>query len=40
MDDHSTSDELLLSFEGRINRPIFWYALYTGMIAAWFAWSS
>jgi len=33
MDDHSTSDEFLLSFDGRINRATYGYALYAGMIA-------
>jgi uncharacterized membrane protein YhaH (DUF805 family) len=33
MDNSWTSDEFLLSFEGRINRAKFWYALYVGMIS-------
>jgi uncharacterized membrane protein YhaH (DUF805 family) len=33
MDDHSTGDEYLLSFEGRFNRARCWYALYVGMIS-------
>jgi uncharacterized membrane protein YhaH (DUF805 family) len=33
MDNSSISDEFLLSFDGRINRPTFWYALYIGMIS-------
>jgi uncharacterized membrane protein YhaH (DUF805 family) len=31
MDDSLTSDEFLLSFDGRINRTKYWYALYIGM---------
>ena len=33
MDNNPISDEVLLSFEGRINRPQFCYALYAGMIS-------
>jgi uncharacterized membrane protein YhaH (DUF805 family) len=33
MDDNSTSDEVLLSFEGRIDRANFWFALYVGITA-------
>jgi uncharacterized membrane protein YhaH (DUF805 family) len=33
MDNSSTSDEVLLSFEGRINRAELCYALYAGMIS-------
>ena len=33
MDNNSISDEVLLSFEGRINRAKFCYALYAGMIS-------
>jgi uncharacterized membrane protein YhaH (DUF805 family) len=33
MDNNSTSDEYLLSFDGRFNRAQYWYALYAGMIA-------
>jgi len=33
MDDSSITDEVLLSFEGRINRAEFCYALYAGMIS-------
>ena len=32
MDNNSTSDEFLFSFEGRINRAKYWYALYAGVI--------
>ena len=33
MDNSWTSNELLFSFEGRINRAKYWYALYAGMIS-------
>jgi uncharacterized membrane protein YhaH (DUF805 family) len=33
MDNNWTSDEFLLSFEGRINRATFCYALYVGLIS-------
>jgi uncharacterized membrane protein YhaH (DUF805 family) len=33
MDNNLTSDEFLLSFEGRINRAKYCYALYVGMIS-------
>src|SRR5438445_11299072 len=32
MDNNSTSDEFLFSFEGRINRANYWHALYVGVI--------
>ncbi len=33
MDNDWTSDEFLFSFEGRINRAKYWFALYAGMIS-------
>jgi uncharacterized membrane protein YhaH (DUF805 family) len=33
MDDSWTSDEFLLSFEGRFNRAKYWFALYVGVIS-------
>jgi uncharacterized membrane protein YhaH (DUF805 family) len=33
MDNSWTSNELLFSFEGRINRAKYWYALHAGMIS-------
>jgi len=32
MDNNQTSDEFLLSFEGRLNRAKYWYALLVGVI--------
>ena len=33
MDNSWTSNEFVFSFEGRINRAKYWYALYAGMIS-------